>query len=276
MENLLKSAKYKIKNFLILVSSLKPQQENGIRILMYHRIGNYNSKKIHSFVPPELFKEQMNFLNIEGYNVIPLKTAYFYFKNKIYLPKNSLVLTFDDGYEDNFRFAYPILKRFRFPATIFLITKYIKKKKNLIIGEDEYLNLAQVKEMKKEIFDFGSHTMSHLRLSKLNETQLWKEVCFSKKFLEKITDAEINFICYPYGDYNSKVLKSVKSAKYLAGCSVRPGWNLPDTDFFRLRRTEITYKDDIKIFKLKLYGQYDFAHHLYQLYAKAKGDIVWI
>lgn len=264
-----------IKNLFLFISFPK-REINGLRILTYHRVGNYEPKDVGSFVPLELFKEQMDYLNLEGYNVISLSLASFYLKFGLRIPPQSLVITFDDGYVDNFHHAYPILKRLRFPATIFLITSYIKKEKNLNLNGDVYLNHKQIKEMRRHNIEFGSHTLNHPRLSQLNAKKLWKEIYLSRLVLEHLLEEKIKFFCYPYGDFDHRVLKVVASAGYIASCSVKPGANFSRNDLFRLRRTEISYRDDIVVFRTKIAGRYDLAHFFYQLYARTRGELIWV
>lgn len=162
--------------------------------IMYHLIIEepYNSET-DLFVRPESFAETLAALNSHHYVYL---FANEYAKND----KKSVVLTFDDGYEDNYTNMFPILREYGAKATIFLIADKI--------GTEGYLTEAQIREMADSgLVRFGSHTKTHRNLTELNEQDLRHEFSESQKIIEKLTGQFCDSIAYPGGYYNSAVMK---------------------------------------------------------------------
>lgn len=163
-------------------------------ILMYHLILEepYNNYK-NLFVRPQDFAEHLDVLNDNGYTYI-FADEYKQSGNK------SVVLTFDDGYEDNYTEMFPILKEKEAKATVFLITD--------MIGKPDYLNREQIKEMSDSGYvSFQSHTKSHLSLQSLDEDHLREQFEISKSVIEEITGRKVSAIAYPAGRHNNLVCK---------------------------------------------------------------------
>lgn len=170
-------------------------------VLTYHSI-NDDIRGISSyFVSPREFEKQMKYLSEHKYTPIlfdQLPQAGKYLK--------PVIITFDDGYKDNYVNAYPILKKYHMKAVVFLISKAINR--------PFYLNASDIKAM-KDIISFQSHTMTHPHLTSLNERNLDYELGESKKSLEALTGTKMDVISYPYSDYNSNVIKeAAKFYKY--------------------------------------------------------------
>ena len=217
----------------------------GVRILTYHRVNDETSNYVT--VPVRLFEEQINYLASEGFKTITLTDLL----NGQY-DERSIVITFDDGFGDNFENAFPILKRYGFQATIFCITNKINK-----LG---YLDLSEIKEMNHAGFSFGSHTNSHLHLASLGREQKWKEITSSKKILEDMLGTEISFFCYPYGEYDQETIDFVWQAGYSGACTNIPGGNGEYIHPCLLRRTEISSSDTLFDFEKKIAGAFDLLH----------------
>uniref|UniRef100_A0A7C6AH32 Polysaccharide deacetylase family protein n=1 Tax=candidate division WOR-3 bacterium TaxID=2052148 RepID=A0A7C6AH32_UNCW3 len=133
--------------------------------------------------------------------------------------KDGIVITFDDGEENIYEYAFPVLKKYRCPAIIFLIVDYIGKKNYWdlsITGRNRHLNWRQILEMNKYGIIFGSHTMSHRNLTRLNTQELEYELVESKRMLERHLGT-IDAISYPFNRVNPYVLKKVAEAGYRFG-----------------------------------------------------------
>lgn len=187
---------------------------------MYHSIA-YN--KEFFTVTPENFQEQMSFLSENNFNIIKLTELERLKKNKSD-NKKIIILTFDDGYEDNYLNAFPILKKYGFPATFFisssLIGNSIKGKKGT---ELKILSQEEIEDLVKEnLIEIGSHCHNHKKLSLLTESEIEKELKISKERLANISGQEIASLAFPWGNYNERVKKIAK--KYYNNiCTVEKG-----------------------------------------------------
>jgi len=213
-----------------------------IPILLYHRIDDIDARTTLC-VPPQRFQEHMAWLSENSYNVVSLSDIVSHKKGKVKLPAKSVAITFDDGYLDNYTNAFPVLKKYGFGATIFLPAKFIG-------GESEWdrspswptaklMDWHQIKEMSANGIAFGSHSMTHLRMSKPKFIfRLYKEIGLSKKILEDKLKKKIDFFSFPFGKYNAAVKLFVRAFGYKGACIVK-GQLRDDSDPFRMKRIEI-------------------------------------
>jgi len=146
----------------------------------------------------------MKYLKENNFNVIKLESLLDRDAKKI---KNSVIITFDDGYEDNYENAFPILKKYNFPATIFINTAFIGGERAARNGTKlRILKADQIKIMKESsLIDFGSHCHNHPRLSTLPEEEIKNELSISNKIISDLLGNSPKTLAYPYGDYNAKV-----------------------------------------------------------------------
>lgn len=223
---------------------------NYISILMYHQVGKFDNPKLHRAVycHVDRFRSQMQFMKAWGYNVISLKDACdCIFKNKP-IPPKAVVLTFDDGC-DNFReYAWPILKEFNYPATMFLVADLIGKETKWMDDVPEkspLMTKEAILELHKEGVNFGSHTLNHVKLALCDEKMMKEEIFSSKAKLEDLLGKEIIDFCYPYGNYNQKVADTVKEAGYQTGLTcIRAAANFAKSPF-DLPRKAISFGDSL-------------------------------
>lgn len=241
MKTALRSA---VSSTVYWTQCLLGHKDTGTRILTYHRVND--EERDYLSVPISNFRSQMKFLAEAGMRVISLKE--FIQKGP---QKNTVALTFDDGYRDNYINAFPILKEFEFPASIFCVSDRI--------GEESYLKEAEIQEMLRAGIDFGSHTLSHPHLCALKKDQKQREIAQSKQTLEKRIGISPQFFCYPYGEYDSEAIRLVKESGYAGACTNDPGSN-QEVNAFTLKRTEISGSDSLEDFRKKLAGAYDLVH----------------
>ena len=214
----------------------------GIPILMYHSVKYEKDNPVR--IAEERFREQMKYLKDNGYTTLTLDEAYAFFQSNTPVPKKSVVLTFDDGYVDNFTTAYPILKEFGFKATIFVITN--------VIGKGEYLSEVQIKELDEHGLDIQSHTVNHENLSELSYDKQLATLKNSKEFLEKLLDKQIKYIAYPFGKYNKDTVKAVESAGYDLALTTAGKWSDKADGIYTLDRVYISGFHDMETFKNRI------------------------
>ena len=242
--------------------------ENGkLRVLMYHRIDDTLDRDILC-VTPSAFSLQMTWLKEEGYTVLAPEKALEHLKTGT-LPPKAVSITFDDGYEDNYKNAFPILSEHGFSAAIFPVTgfsrgQYSHQRYKNYMKPITYLNPKQIEEMSRFGISFGSHTHTHPLLTTLSLDEAKKELMISKKDLEEWTRKPVSLFAYPNGVFNPGYFSAIESSGYLAAFTVIPGTNTKDTSFWELHRTEVSGRDSLLIFSLKIKGGLDALHKLYQ------------
>lgn len=228
---------------------MKPR--HVVPILMYHSITSEENSSLH--VTPDNFTRQMDFLDKKGYSVISLDEFTKGVGSGRKFPGNTVVITFDDGYEDNYLYAFPVLSKYDMPATIFLITGYVGKEKG-------YLNWDQVRLMMRNGIDFGGHTRSNVYLPSVEDSaDLVEEIAGCRRDIEKNTGQEANYFCYPIGGFDQKAKKAVIQSGYKGACSTNRGSDRMNRDVYELNRVKITNSDTTKPFhfRAKLSGYYN-------------------
>jgi peptidoglycan/xylan/chitin deacetylase (PgdA/CDA1 family) len=229
-----------------------------VRILYYHSVSD---APIRSSVSPAAFEGQMRYLANHGYALLSLSDAVDRLASGAACPARSVVVTFDDGFHDNYEHAFPILTRFKVPATIFLAVGHIGTGRLPTLTRTDFmprpLDWTEVREMQAHGIDFGSHTITHPMLSTIPPDEARREIGESKRMLEDRLGTGVPFFCYPRGDANEAMKRMVCDAGYTAACSTLPGLNEPRTDLFGLRRTYISRRDSAQEFAKKMEGAYD-------------------
>ena len=222
-----------------------------VPILMYHAISFKDNDTLH--VRPDNFSKQIEFLNKNGYSVISLDELVQGIETDRKFPHKTVVITFDDGFEDNFLYAFPVLAKYNMSATIFLITDYIGIR-------DGYLSGDQIRLMSRNNIDFGGHTRSNIYLPSVEDTdQLWNEIAGCKADIAKMIDKEVGLFCYPIGGFNESIKNVVKKAGYKAACTTNRGKDRFNKDPYELKRVKVTNSDGVKPFhfRAKTSGYYN-------------------
>lgn len=225
---------------LALAAYIHVQTAYVVPILMYHSI-DHNSKNSKLSVSPESFARQMEFLHKNNYNVISLEKAVPYIARKARPPAKTIAVTFDDGFENNYTEAYPILKKYNIPATMFVIVNRV--------GSPGFVTWEQVKEMSNSgLITVGSHTKVHFWLLGMDKRFLDDEIIGSKNILEEKLGRNVNTFCYPMGSFDKDSKKAVEDAGYVCAVSTSPsGASLGDA--YAIRRVKISRtSDNILIF----------------------------
>lgn len=178
-------------------------------VLMYHYIGDLpqNADNIRKglTVSGEEFEGQLKYFTQKGYTITTL-SGFDTFRQRQQIPEKLAILTFDDGYLDNYEVAFPIMKKYNATGTFFIITKKI--------GTTGYMTEEQIKELSSSGNEIGSHSVNHLSLDKYKGNSLKSEIVDSKETLEKLISKTVISFCYPAGKYNADTTKAVEEAGY--------------------------------------------------------------
>ncbi|WMM26342.1 polysaccharide deacetylase family protein [Tissierella sp. MB52-C2] len=210
---------------------------------MYHSVGYADNNGL--IMNPEEFRKQIQYIKENNYTVLTLNELYEIFNKNLPIPEKSVVITFDDGYADNYKYAYPILKEFGIKATIFVITDTIDEDNN-------YLNSQQIKELQNNGIDIQDHTCQHIELDKLTYEKQLETINKSKEYLEKLLNKKVNYISYPYGKYNEDTIKAVKDAGYLMGFTTKEKTAKKSNGIYAINRIYINSLDEFSVFIGKL------------------------
>lgn len=193
------------------------------------------------------FRRQMEFFKRRGYQTITLDQLVDYLAGKISLPSKSVCLTFDDAYTCVYENAFPLMAEYGFTATIFLPTDFVDDTcKWILEGRNpEYdskipqlpiMNWDQIRDMAEAGFQFSAHTCSHPNLTELTDDEIRRELRENREVIGDHTGQPSEFICYPYGFYDQRVIDVARDLGYRGGCTLESGVNFPGQDPFRLRR----------------------------------------
>jgi peptidoglycan/xylan/chitin deacetylase (PgdA/CDA1 family) len=204
----------------------------GVPVLMYHKIGTppTNSKLKKLWVSANIFRKQLTYLRAHRYTPILFSEIKKFEKNSTALPGKPVLITFDDGYANNYEEAFPLLKNFGMKGNIFLVYETIGKDNVWHEPETEsrikMLTKEQILEMQESgLVEFGSHTMRHRNLSRAESQDVVWEVTESKKRLTELLGREVTAFAYPYGSgaYQPKVRQAAREAGYLHDFGIKQG-----------------------------------------------------
>jgi peptidoglycan/xylan/chitin deacetylase (PgdA/CDA1 family) len=215
----------------------------GVPILMYHAFAEKGEAATRYVLPIRDFKLQMRALRLLRYRVISLDEYLDCLVRGQLPPARSVILTIDDGYQDNYLLVYPVLKQLDLPATIFLVSAYLGKTnrwdRDSVLTGRALFDRADAQEMQENGVSLGAHTRSHPALTRLSNEEMMEEICLSKVELEQILGRPLRLFSYPYGEYDHDVATVVQEACFEAACTTDTGLNTFQTPLFALRRTEI-------------------------------------
>lgn len=229
----------------------------GIIVLCYHNVSNKGGNLYT--ISPEEFENQIKYMIEKGYTSINIDDLYDYYFNGKNIPKKSVLITFDDGLKGVYEFAYPILKKYGFKATFFVIV-------NRIGRVSSYVDWKNLKEMVDSgVFSIGSHTYdshkTHLSdgkylsiISKKGDDEdfenfknrVFEDFKKSKDELEKNIQKKIISFAYPYGEYSKETVELLKQTGFVFAFTIRKGLNIKNTSRFELKRYSIYRSTDIK------------------------------
>lgn len=220
------------------------EDDEKVLVLNYHMV---NRMFISLAIDPEDFDWQMKYLVDHGYHTISPEELYAFLEGKGTLPDRPVLITFDDGYVDNYTNAYPILKKYNLKATIFIVTGFVSERKG-------YLTWDQLREMEQHGITAQSHTVTHAPLPELSDERIREELVVSKQQAEAELGHPIEFIAYPTGVHDLHIVGIAKEAGYKGGFTVKYGnvdrssnvYAMERVPVFRTAATNVDFVDRLR------------------------------
>lgn len=220
--------------------------ENGIPVLLYHHVSDDPGDEPELTISTEEFSRQMAVLRTLGFETISSEELAAYFNDpEVRLPSMPIVITFDDGYEDNYTYAFPILQQYGFQADIFMVGINFDRKNRL--------SVAEVRTMVGRGIGIGAHSMTHANLENIPPKQRQWEISACKQKAEQATGQAVRFFAYPGGYYNADTVEMVRMAGYQGAFTTLTGLNRRDRDsLYTLRRIPVFDSTDFDDLAQKL------------------------
>jgi peptidoglycan/xylan/chitin deacetylase (PgdA/CDA1 family) len=223
---------------------------------MYHRVAPTGSPAMARYrVTPGAFEAQLRYLRDAGYYSVSLEEWRAAVEAKKPLAGRAVLITFDDGYLDFLTHVWPLLRRYGFSATVFLVTDAVGRSNawDGVYGEEvPLLGWEEIRQLRGEGVEFGSHSASHRALTALSPVDVAREGARSRAILERRLGVPINAFAYPYGDTDRVVQHLIGACGYTFGLSCRPGLSRFADSLLALPRIEVTGSDRFQDFIAKL------------------------
>lgn len=211
-----------------------------VPILLYHRIDT-SPLESRYYVTPEKFEAQIKLLRDWGYTAIGVERLVQAITQGAELPPHPVIITFDDGHRDNYTAAFPIMQKYGYTGILYLVYNYI--------GKEGYMDVEEIKEMRRAGWEVGSHGLNHLDLKYLTPERQRDEIAISRALLEQLLGFPILTFAYPFGSMNDSAMDQARRAGYIAAMGAN-GYAASQGkgNLFYLQRVEIKGSEDAKTF----------------------------
>ncbi len=234
---------------------------SGISILMYHQIGRFAPMKSHRAVYCDVgrFRTQMRALHMLRMPVLSMSEAVACLAGRAPLPRRAVVLSFDDGCDNFYENALPVLESFGYPAIVYAIAGLAGGVAEWMAAHDHptpsLMSFGRLREISARGIEVGSHGVRHVRLAGMSPDELRDEVSGSRERLEQELGQAVRHFCYPYGSHDLAALDAVGQAGYESAVTCQRAAATPAFDLLGLPRKAISYGDDLVGFLWKLYAK---------------------
>ncbi len=212
--------------------------EGGVPVLMYHSISTNPGNSL--CVSEKQFEEELAWLHSQNYHTITADQFCDALLSGAQLPEKPVLLTFDDGYKDNYQAAWPIMKKYGFVGTFFIITNSV--------GPNS-IDWEQLSDLLKSGNSIGSHSVHHLDMATLKESSQESELLDSKKTLESRLGISVSTFCYPAGKYNQTTINLLSKLGYKAAFTTASGYVRHGDNQYKLTRLRISGGMSLSSFK---------------------------
>ena len=217
------------------VSAVTVEQDNRtVLVLNYHKIANEHKSLS---VTLDDFEQHMKWLQEYGFTCITPGQLYDFVANGADLPEKPVLITFDDGYKDNYTNAFPIMKKYGMKGTIFVVTGFLGV-------YDNYLTWDQAKELFEAGFNIESHTYSHKSMTEASDEDITKELVKSRQTIKEKLGIDSDFMAYPTGTYNLHIAELVKEAGYKGAFTIKYDNVSRDSNVYALERVPVFHTSE--------------------------------
>ena len=213
-----------------------------VPILLYHHIALHQSENIY-YVSPDAFERHMYLLHKWGYKSISVELLVNAIKQGAELPPKPIILTFDDGSESIYTNALPIMQKYNFTGTAYIVYNYV--------GIQNYMNPDQISELYASGWEIGSHSLSHADLTQRSDRQM-DEIVESRRKLQSLLGVPILSFSYPFGAYNEDSVYYAHYAGYIAAMGLGNESLQGNKNLFYLYRQAVKGSGDLRTFALLL------------------------
>ncbi len=210
------------------------EDSRTVMVLNYHKVVD---EHMSLSVPLADFEQHMKWLQEYGYTSITPEDLYEFIVNGRELPEKPVLITFDDGYKDNYTNAYPIMKKYGFKGTIFVVTGFLGV-------YDNYLTWEQAKELTDNGFSIESHTHNHKSMTEASDDDISRELAKSRDTIKEKLGVEADFIAYPTGTYNLHIAELVKEAGYKGAFTIKYDNASRDSNVYAIERVPIFHTEN--------------------------------
>ncbi len=210
------------------------EDSRTVMVLNYHKVVD---EHMSLSVPLADFEQHMKWLQEYGYTSITPEDLYEFIVNGRELPEKPVLITFDDGYKDNYTNAYPIMKKYGFKGTIFVVTGFLGV-------YDNYLTWEQAKELTDNGFSIESHTHNHKSMTEASDDDISRELAKSRDTIKEKLGVEADFIAYPTGTYNLHIAELVKEAGYKGAFTIKYDNASRDSNIYAIERVPIFHTEN--------------------------------
>jgi len=218
-----------------------PRASADLPIVMYHHVGplppNPDIFRRDLTVSPDLFERTLTRLAEQEVETVTMADLFEHFAGGTALPKRAVVLTFDDGYDDNYEHAFRLLREHGMVGTFFITTDFV--------GRPGYLTWDQVVEMADAGMEIAAHSSNHADFTRIGPAELRRQLVEPKAILEQRIGQRVRFMAYPAGKYNPAVIAATRAAGYQAAVTVLHGTRHAPGSAFELRRVRARGADTV-------------------------------
>lgn len=212
-------------------------------ILLYHHIEPAPASLLYR-INTETFENHLSYLSAHGYHTITLAQLRQAILDGMLLPPKPVIITFDDGNVDNYEYAFPIMQKYGFTGTVYIVANRL--------GAEGYLSIEQLQELAAAGWEIGSHSMTHLDLANAPPQQLRQEIISSRLHLEKEIGVDVRSFAYPFGAFTSTLGKKVENYGYRTGVGLGKNSTHDRGTIYYLSRHEILGTMTMDDFKVRL------------------------